>query len=345
MRYTPAWRDALATGRLERAEGALRIPRAAASSPTTSSRGSTPGADQSRFDSGAMRLLTFDAMSDLAFPAILTRDDPDLTARHREVFVSLVRPARRHRAPVARRRSAHHGGQCGSRRPASAARWRELEAMGLLGARISSSPVARSRAPGASSTLRARACRLPRSCRRRWSRRFEVRLARSAHDVEALLDEALVVCPRSPTSSGWRWRVARGRALDRHRPRSARGAPRIMVLNLARWCCQSAVLELESPLERDELDEVSRVLARPRRAGCRCRRCVERFGVGSRSSCIEAPVRLVTRAAAEAWAHAVATPLFSAEPCTSRSSPEFASAGAARTDPAGRSRAARRWIA
>jgi oxygen-independent coproporphyrinogen-3 oxidase len=56
-RYTPAWRDALATGRLERAEGALRIPRALRFLADDVIAWIDAEADRSRFDSGASAFI------------------------------------------------------------------------------------------------------------------------------------------------------------------------------------------------------------------------------------------------------------------------------------------------
>jgi heat-inducible transcriptional repressor len=260
-------------------------------------------------------------MSDLAFPGHLTQDDPDLTARHREVFVSLVALHRATARPVGSETLSHHAAVRLS--PASIrGALGELEAMGLLERHHSSS----GRQPSARGfEYFVRALSLPQELPTSLVEEIRLRLARSAHDVEALLDEASRLLSSITHQLGLAVAsTLEGELLDRI-DLEALGERRVlMVLNLAGGAASSLVLELESPLEHDELDEVQSVL-RDRVVGLSLSEVRQRFA-SDPELVHRSAVRLVTRAAAEHWAHAVATPLFSSGTMHIAEQPEFASA-------------------
>jgi hypothetical protein len=222
-------------------------------------------------------------MTDLAFPGHLTQDDPDLTARHREVFVSLVALHRATARPVGSETLAHHAAVRLS--PASIrGALGELEAMGLLERHYSSS----GRQPSARGfEYFVRALSLPQELPTSLAEEIRLRLARSAHDVEALLDEASRLLSSITHQLGLAVAsTLEGELLDRLDLEALGGAA-------CSWCStwpearRAASCSSSSPL-----DTTSWTRSNPCSAtgswGCRC----PRFVNGSRrirSSCIEAP--------------------------------------------------------
>jgi heat-inducible transcriptional repressor len=98
----------------------------------------------------------------------------------------------------------------------------------------------------------------------------------------------------------------------------------LMVLNLGGATVRTLVLELESPLERRELDEVAAEL-RERLAGLTLTEVRERLATDP-DLARRSAVRMVARAAADSWSRPVTTPLFSAGAMHIAEHPEFASA-------------------
>jgi heat-inducible transcriptional repressor len=149
------------------------------------------------------------------------------------------------------------------------------------------------------------------------------RLARSARDVEQLLSEASRLLSSftgqlglALTSSLERGRLTR---LDLE-PLDERRA--LLVLNLGQGTVRSLMLELDSPLEPAELQEVANVL-RERLLGHTLRSVRERFALDPELVRYSA-VRLVSLAAQRSPSWPASTPLFSAGARHIAGQPEFA---------------------
>ena len=265
-------------------------------------------------------------MSQPAIPGHLNREDPDLSERQRRVFAELLRLHGVSARPVGSDALSAHAAIRVS--PASVrAALAELEELGLLGRSTASSgrvPTARGyeyfvRALLAPATLPAEALA-----------EVDRRLSRSFADVEALLDEASRVIASLTRQLG----LALATALE-DEPLSGLdlqtlGARRaLLVLDLGAGALHTLVLELESPLERGELEAVAGVL-RERLLGRSLREVRERLAADPELVRGSA-VRIVARAAAESWSRPVTTPLFRTGIPHIAEQPEFA--GPARLGP------------
>lgn len=259
-------------------------------------------------------------MSDVAFPGGWSQQDPDLGGRLRQVFVAVVQLYDVTTRPVGSETIAQQTGvglSAASVRTALA----ELEVMGLLERHHSSSgriPTARGY------ELFVRALLPPAELPLGTADEIDRILQRSADDVEALLHEA------SRLLSTLTRQLGLAVAFSLEEDPLARldleplGGDRVLLaLSLAGGAAKTVVLELESTLDRSELEEVAGVL-RERLIGERLRSVRERLARDPelvRSSA----VRLVTRAALRGWSEDVVTPLFSAGAVHIARQPEFAS--------------------
>jgi heat-inducible transcriptional repressor len=259
-------------------------------------------------------------MSELAFPGGLSRGDPSLSERHREVLAAVVGIHGRMARPVGSETLAHEGGI-----PLSSASIRnalaELEEMGLLERHHSSA--------GRTPSIRGyeyfiRALVRPAELPDHVQAEIDRILLRSAHDVEQLLNEA----SRLLSSITHQLGLAVASTLELERlvrlDLESLGERRaLMVLGLEAGAAQTLVLELDSPLDREELEEVAVVL-RERVVGLSLQEVRDRLA-GDPELVRWSAARLVARAAAESWSRAVATPLFSAGAAHMAQQPEFAS--------------------
>ena len=265
-------------------------------------------------------------MSEPAFPGRLSREDPDLNERQRAVFAVLVALHGGSARPVSSEAIAREAGirlSPASIRSALA----ELEGLGLLerahasGARV---PSAHGYAYYVRAMLRPTA--LPESLLDEVQRT----LGRSARDVDELLGEASRLLSTLTHQLG----LAVASSLDDQPLRGldvAALAERraLLILALGAGASQSLVLELETALDPRELEEVAAVL-RERLVGLALHEVRRRLAEDP-ALVRDSAVRIVARAAAESWSHAVSTPLFSAGAMHIAEQPEFA--GGARIAP------------
>jgi len=261
-------------------------------------------------------------MSHPAFPGVVSREDPDLSARLRRVFAALVEIHGDTARPVSSESLAQAAGI-----PLSAASIRnalaELESMGLL-ERMHSSGGRVPTARGHEFFVRAllTPAILPASLQAEVARILE----RSTRDVEHLLDEASHLLSSLTRQLG----LALASSLEHETLRrldleSLDQRRALMVLDLEGGAAQTLVLELTSPLDRDQLHEVAQVL-RERLVNHPLTEVRERLAQDP-ELIRRSAVRLVALAAAESWSRRVLTPLFSAGAMHMAEQPEFASAG------------------
>lgn len=257
-------------------------------------------------------------MNSIAFPGRLSREDPDLSDRLRGVFQALVNLYGRTARPVGSETLASDGGI-----PLSPASIRmalaELETLGLLERAHASAgrvPTARGYEYFVRGLLTPAA--LPP-----WAiEQIRHSLQRSTRDVEALLQEASRVLSTVTQQLGLA--VAHTHDTDRlHRldlePLGERRA--LMALGLGAGAAQTLVLELDSPLDPNELAEVEQVL-RERLTGLGIAE-VREVLAEDRELIRRTAVRLVVRAATESWTRGVTTPLLSAGTSHFAQQPEF----------------------
>ncbi len=260
-------------------------------------------------------------MSDPAFIGSRRGSDPDLNDRLRDVFEALVEAHRDTAHPVGAETLAHRG-----RIPLSPASIRsalaELEALGLLEQPHASA----GRVPTAHGlefyvrTLLAPAVLPP------WLvAEVEDTLARSTRDIQHVLDEASRVLSALTRQLG----LAVAASLDDEPVRAIELAgldPRrsLLVLNLGGASVRTLVLELDSPLEREELEEVAAVL-RERLCGRPLSEVRDRLATDP-DLARHSAVRVVARAAMASWSRPVSTPLFSSGAMHMAVLPEFADA-------------------
>ncbi len=258
-------------------------------------------------------------MSTLALPGRMSREDPDLNDRLREVFEALLRLHGTSARPVGSESIARQtdiGLSPASIREALA----ELESLGLLERTQASS----ARVPSAHGyEFFVRALLRPTSLSEATVDQIRSSLHRSTRDVEALLHEASRLLSSLTQQLG----LAVARSLDdvplRHidlEPMDERRA--LLVLGLDGGAAQTLVLELESPLDPDELREVALVL-RSRLLGCVLGEARERMS-SDRELIRRSAVRIVVRAASARWRQGLATPLISAGTSRIAQQPEFA---------------------
>ena len=258
-------------------------------------------------------------MSHPAFPGAVSREDPELTDRQREVFVALVTLHGDSARPVGSESLAHRAGI-----PLSPASIRnalaELEGMGLL-ARTHASA---GRVPSESGyDFLVRHLLTPASLPPELLTQVDETLRRSAHDVEHLLGEASRLLSELTHQLG----LALTASLEHERLAKLELEPLdvrrvLMVLGLGGGAVRTLVLELDSPLERSELEEVAsglreRLLGRDR-AEVRDRLAADPELV-RRSA-----VRLVAHSAAARWAPMGPAARFSAGAGHIAEQPEFA---------------------
>src|SRR5438093_485924 len=246
-------------------------------------------------------------MSEPAFPGRLSREDPDLSERQRQVFAALLTLHGRSARPIGSETLAQLAGI-----PLSPASIRnalaELESLGLLERHHSSA----GRVPSVRGyELYVRAILTPEALPPEVMEEVGGRLLRSTRDVEHLLSEA----SRLLSALTHQFGLAVATSLDQEvlsrldlAPLGERKA--LMVFDLGGGAVHTLVLELESPLERQELEEVAGVL-RERLLG---RPMAEvRARLGSDPELVrKSAVRLVVLAASESWSRSVSTPRFSA---------------------------------
>lgn len=258
-------------------------------------------------------------MSHPAFPGAVSREDPDLTDRQRDVFVALVTLHGDSARPVGSESLAHQAGI-----PLSPASIRqalaELEGMGLL----ARSHASAGRVPSESGyDFLVRQLLTPAPLPPEMLAQVDETLRRSARDVEHLLGEAsrllselthqLGLALTSPLEDE---RLARLEleGLDARRV--------LMVLGLAGGAVRTLVLELESPLERGQLEEVASVL-RERLLGRDLAEVRDRLAADP-ELVRRSAVRLVAQAAASRWTPMGPTARFTAGAGHIAEQPEFA---------------------
>ncbi len=259
-------------------------------------------------------------MSQPAFPGGLHDEDPDLSPRQREVFAAVVELHGASAQPVGSETLAQLG-----RIPLSSASIRtelaELESAGLLERPHPSA----GRVPSVRGyEFFVRALLVPAVLAPDLRALVDETLTRSARDVERLLHEASRLLSTVTHQLG----LALASSLDQETLTDldlvASDERRVlMVLNLGPSAVRTLALELESPLERDELAEVAGVL-RERLLGRELAEVRDRLG-SDPELVRKSAVRMVARAAAESWARPVSTPLFSAGTMHIAEQPEFAS--------------------
>ena len=260
-------------------------------------------------------------MSQPAFIGNRSGSDPDLSGRLRELFAALVEVHRETAHPVGAETLAQRtriGLSAASVRHALA----ELEALGLLEQRHASA----GRVPTSRGVeFYVRTLLTPAVLPPGIVAEVEATLTRSTRDIQHLLNEASRLLSTLTRQLG----LAVAASLDDEPVRELELAPldprrSLMVLNLGGGHVRTLVLELEGPLERDELLEVAAVL-RERLGGRPLSELRERFAkdpdLARRSA-----VRIVARAAMAGWSRSVSTPLFTSGAMHIAELPEFADA-------------------
>jgi heat-inducible transcriptional repressor len=260
-------------------------------------------------------------MSPPALPGAVLRDDPDLTERQRALFAALVALHRRDARPIGSERL-----HALSAVPLSAAGMRTelaaLEERGLLERTHASA----GRVPSARG-WEFWVCRLmePAPLTPDLAARIRAALADSSRDVATLLGEASRLLADLTQQIG----LARADSLDRE-PLTrldlvALGGRRVLLaLNLGVAFARTLALELDSPLDPEDLDEVANVL-RERLLGAALVEVRDRLDHDP-ELVRHSAVRLVARAAREQWAHPVSTPLLASGASRIAGQPEFADA-------------------
>ncbi|MBI3539239.1 MAG: heat-inducible transcription repressor HrcA [Candidatus Eisenbacteria bacterium] len=236
-------------------------------------------------------------MSHPAFPGGVHREDPELSHRQRQVFLALVTLHGDSARPVGSEALSQQGGI-----PLSPASIRgalaELEAAGLV-ARAHASA---GRVPSETGyDFFIRHLLTPAALAPAELAQVDETLGRSARDVEHLLGEA----SRLLSSLTHQLGLALTTSLEGERltglelqPLDARRA--LMIMSLGAGVVRTLVLELESPLDGAELDEVSSVL-RERLIGRDLAEVRDRLAADPELVRWSA-VRMVARAAAAHWA-------------------------------------------
>ena len=260
----------------------------------------------------------------MSHPAVIgnrSGSDPDLNARLREVLAALVEVHRESAHAVGAETLARE-----SRIRLSPASIRnalaELEALGLLEQRHASA----GRVPTSRGVeLYVRTMLAPALLSPEVVEEIERTLSRSTRDIQQLLNEASRLLSTLTRQLG----LAVAALLDDEPVRELELAPldprrSLMVLNLGGGNVRTLVLELEGPLEREELQEVAAVL-RERLAGRPLSEVRERLASDA-ELVRHSAVRVVARAAMACWGRPVATPLFSSGAMNIAEHPEFADA-------------------
>jgi len=260
-------------------------------------------------------------MSHPAFVGNRSGSDPALNARLRSVFSALLEVHGKTAHPVGAETLAHRAGLRLS--PASIRlALAELEALGLLEQpRASAGRVPTSRGV----ELFVRTLLAPAVLSPEIVAAVEGTLARSTRDIQHLLNEASRLLSTLTRQLG----LAVAASLDDEPVREIELAaldPRrcLMVLNLGGGNVRTLVLELESPLEPEELQEVAMVL-RERLGGRPLSEVRERLASDD-DLARHSAVRVVACAAMAGWTSPVSTPLFTAGAMHMAGHPEFADA-------------------
>jgi heat-inducible transcriptional repressor len=258
-------------------------------------------------------------MSHPAFPGSVNREDPELTERQRELFVALVSLHGDSGRPVGSESLAQR-----ARIPLSPASIRSglasLEGMGLL-ARAHASA---GRVPSETGyDFLVRHLLTPAALPAEVLAQIDETLRRSAREVEHLLSEA----SRLLSELSHQLCLALTMSVERERltklelePLDARRV--LMVLGLAGGSVRTLLLELESPLERKDLEEVATVL-RDRLIGRDLAEVCDRLAADP-ELVRRSAVRLVSRSAAAQWGPMGSTARFSAGAGHIAEQPEFA---------------------
>lgn len=258
-------------------------------------------------------------MSSPVIPGRLTASEPDLSDRQRRVFARLVALVLNEARPVSSERLAREDG-----RGASGGRLRrtlaELEDLGLL----RRSHAASGRVPSAAGwEYFVRAVLEPAAVPAAVEDVVTERLSQARHDVERLLQEASRLLATFSRQLG----LALAASLEDEplaalelQPLGERRA--LLVFGLSGLRTRSLALELETPLDRGALAEVTEVL-RAELLG-RPLADVRRRLAADPELARDSAVRIVARAAVASWGRAVATPLLTAGVARLADQPEFA---------------------
>ena len=258
-------------------------------------------------------------MSSPVIPGRLTASEPDLSERQSRVFARLVAVYRDEARPVSSERLGRDvdWGGSGARLRGTLA---ELEELGLL----KRAHAAAGRVPSAAGwEYFVRVVLTPASLPAEVEDQVLERLSQSRHDVERLLQEASRLLAAFSRQLG----LALASSFEDQplatldlEPVGERRA--LLVLGLAGLHSRTLSLELDTPLERGALAEVTDVLrgellGRPLAE-------VRRRLTGDPELARHSAVRIVARAAAASWGQAVDTPLLSAGVSHIADQPEFA---------------------
>ena len=257
-------------------------------------------------------------MSSPAIPGRLAASDPDLTDHQRRVFARLVAVHRQDARPV----SSERLGRVAETGSATRVRGTlaDLESLGLL----ERAHAAAGRVPSpAGWEFYVRVVLEPAALPAEVEDVVAERLAQSRHDVERLLQEASRLLAAFSRQLG----LALAASLEDEplasldvEPMGERRA--LLVLGLAGSRARTLALELDTPLDRGALAEVTAVL-RDALLGHTLAEVRGRLahdpGLASHSA-----VRIVSRAAVASWGRAVDTPLLTAGVAHMADQPEFA---------------------
>ncbi len=258
-------------------------------------------------------------MSTPAIPGRLRSSDPDLTERQRRVFARLVALYRHDARPVSSERLGRAADvrQSGTRLRGLLA---ELEGMGLL----ERAHAAAGRVPSAAGwEYFVRVVLEPAALPAEVEDAIGERLSQSRHDVERLLHEA----SRLLASFSHQLGLALAASLEGEKLVSLDLEPLaesrvLLVLGLEGLRSRTLVLELDTPLDRGALAEVTDVL-RERLLGGSLATARTRLAT-DHDLARHSAVRIVARAATASWGRAVDTPLLTAGVSHMADQPEFA---------------------
>src|SRR5439155_23014941 len=258
-------------------------------------------------------------MSHPAFPGAVSQQDPELTSRQREVFVALVTLHGASARPVGSEALAQH-----ARIPLSPASIRsslaELEELGLL---ARTHPSAGRVPSGSGYDFLVRHLLTPAPLPPELLSQVDETLRRSADDVQHLLGEASRLLSELTHQLGLALTAPveheRLASLDLE-PLDAQRA--LMILGLGGGAVRTLMLELDSPLERGELEDVAAVL-RERLIGRDLTEVRERLAADP-ELVRRSAVRLVAHSAAARWAPLQPSARFSAGAGHIAEQPEFA---------------------
>ena len=258
-------------------------------------------------------------MSHSAFPGAPREEDPDLTRRQRLVFGALIGLHGQTAQPVSSEAIGRFDGI-----PWSGASIRhtlaELEELGLLARGHASA----GRIPSAEGyAFFVRRELTPMSLPPEVVREVDERLRRVRHDVEQLLAEASRLLSRLTHQLGLAVETALGQARLQSLELAPLGPHRtLMVLGIGDGAVHTLVLELESPLESDDLRQVAAVLNERLRGLtlAEVRACL----MNDEDLASRTAVRVVARAAMASWEAPAPGAFFSAGTGSFATQPEFA---------------------